>query len=254
MDISDTQKRRYKADQISGDAENTGRYASTHQELLRELEIAVNKYTRYLHEVEMMELAKLSRGYFAVKRAMDLFVGILGLILLLPLFLVVMIIVKVDSRGPVFFSQQRVGKDGKLFKMYKFRTMVVDAESKTGPVWAVENDPRLTLVGRFLRKSKIDEFPQFMNLVKGDMTMVGPRPERPFFVDYFKAKIPGYARRLEVTPGITGLAQLRNGYDRRAVDVIKKLRFDVTYMKKMKLSLDLRLLRETFLAVLKRKL
>jgi lipopolysaccharide/colanic/teichoic acid biosynthesis glycosyltransferase len=224
--------------------------ASAHQELWQELEIVVRKHTRYLYEVERMGEVRLPKPYLLAKRAMDIAVGTIGLAMLSPLFLVVMIMIKIDSRGPVFFSQDRVGKGSKLFKMYKFRTMVTDAEDKTGPVWAVENDPRLTFIGRILRNSKIDEFPQFVNLVKGDMTMVGPRPERPFFVDYFSKKIPGYVRRLEVTPGITGLAQLRNGYDRDAMDVFRKLRFDITYVKKMKLGLDLRLLWDTFLAML----
>jgi lipopolysaccharide/colanic/teichoic acid biosynthesis glycosyltransferase len=170
--------------------------------------------------------------------------------LLSPVFLVVAIMIKIDSRGTVFFNQERVGKGGKLITVYKFRTMVADAEKKTGPTWATENDPRRTLIGRFLRKSKIDEFPQLINLVKGDMTMVGPRPERPFFVNHFVERIPGYSRRLDVTAGITGLAQLRNGYDDSALHVIHKLKYDVDYIKNMKLSTDLKLLAETFLLVL----
>jgi len=226
-------------------------YTPAQQRFYWELEAAVRKHSRYLRGVAEMASVELPRWYLVAKKSMDIFVATVGLILLSPLFLIVAALIKIDSRGPVFFSQERVGKGGKLFRMYKFRTMVADAEKKTGPVWASENDPRLTFIGRFLRKSKIDELPQLVNLIKGDMTMVGPRPERPFFVQQFAGIIPGYTRRLDVTPGLTGPAQLRNGYDRYAIDVIKKLRFDVTYMKRMSLSTDLGLLAETFVAVLK---
>lgn len=221
-------------------------YTSAQQKFHEDLEIAVKEHSQRLQEIVEMASPRLSGWYLAVKRSMDLFVGIVGLILLSPVFFIVAALIKIDSRGAVFFSQKRVGKDGELFMMYKFRTMVANAEKKTGPVWASDNDPRLTFTGRFLRKSKIDEFPQLINLIKGNMTMVGPRPERPFFVSYFSEAIPGYVRRLDVIPGITGLAQLRNGYDHYAVDVIKKLQYDVTYIKNMKLSMDLRLLAKTF--------
>jgi lipopolysaccharide/colanic/teichoic acid biosynthesis glycosyltransferase len=197
---------------------------------------------------------ELDRWYLTIKRGMDLSVAIFGLIILSPLFAVVAAIIKIDSKGPVIFCQERIGKGGKTFKIYKFRTMFNDAEKTTGPVWASENDPRVTLIGRFLRKSKIDELPQLVNLIKGEMSMVGPRPERPFFVSYFSDSVPGYVRRLDITPGITGLAQLRNGYDKCALDVIKKLRFDITYIKKMRLSLDIKLLLETFMSLLKREI
>lgn len=224
---------------------------STQQRFYQELKTAVQEHYQYLRGVaETTRATELPGWYFAAKRGMDIFVGVIGLSLLLPFFLVVTILIKLDSHGPVFFSQERVGKDGKLFMMYKFRTMVTDAEKKTGPVWARENDPRLTFIGRILRKSKVDELPQLANLVKGNMTLVGPRPERPFFVNYFMERVPGYARRLDVLPGITGLAQLRNGYDQDAMDVIRKLRFDVTYIEQMGLWMDLRLLIETFTALL----
>jgi lipopolysaccharide/colanic/teichoic acid biosynthesis glycosyltransferase len=128
--------------------------------------------------------------------------------------------------------------------------MVQDAERRTGPVWAKKEDPRLTVVGKVLRKSKIDELPQLFNVIKGEMSLVGPRPERPCFVEKFAEIVPGYNRRHDVIPGITGLAQLRNGYDSVPKDIYRKLRYDVTYMKKMGMIIDLRLLMETFLAVL----
>ena len=228
-------------------------HSPAQQNFHQELEAVIEKHSVYLWEVMNMPEVKLPTWYLVIKRSMDILVGTLGLILLSPLFLVVAIMIKFDSSGPIFFSQVRVGKKGKLFKIHKFRTMVIDAEEKTGPVWAIENDPRLTYIGKFLRKSKIDEFPQFMNLILGNMTMVGPRPERPFFVDHFIREIPGYIRRLDISPGITGAAQLRNGYDRSAVDIIKKLRFDITYMKKMGLYMDIGILKETFLSVLRGK-
>jgi lipopolysaccharide/colanic/teichoic acid biosynthesis glycosyltransferase len=184
------------------------------------------------------------------KRCFDIFAAIIALILLSPLFLVVAILIKLDSKGPVFFCQERVGKKGRIFRMYKFRTMVQDAERKTGPVWAKKDDPRLTVVGRVLRKTKIDEFPQFFNIIKGDMSLVGPRPERPCFVKRFAEIVPGYERRHDVIPGCTGLAQLRNGYDSTPGDIYRKLRYDVTYINKMSMAIDFRLLTETFLSVL----
>jgi len=238
---------------ISGTGKIFVSYTPAQQRFYQELEAAVRRHSRYLRKVAGMASVELPIWYLVAKRSMDIFVSAAGLILLSPLFLVVAALIKIDSRGPVFFSQERVGKGGKLFKMHKFRTMVADAEKKTGPVWAAESDPRVTFIGRFLRKSKIDELPQLVNLIKGEMSMVGPRPERPFFVEQFANIIPGYTRRLDVTPGLTGPAQLRNGYDRYAIDVIKKLRFDVTYIKKMGLSMDLRLLAETFVSVLKGK-
>ena len=224
------------------------------QEFQRELDAAVRKNYQSLREIAEMSKAKPPGSYLFVKRVMDILVGVLALILLSPVFIVVAVLIKVDSRGAVLFKQERVGKDGRLFMMYKFRTMVADAERKTGPTWAEKNDPRLTFVGKFLRKSKIDEFPQFINLIKGDMTLVGPRPERPFFVDHFMERIPGYARRLDVTAGITGLAQLRNGYDQSALHVIRKLEYDIAYIKDMKLSMDLKLLKETLFSTLMGKL
>jgi lipopolysaccharide/colanic/teichoic acid biosynthesis glycosyltransferase len=212
----------------------------------QELEILVNRHLRYLQSVERIKSVDLSWRYLFFKRVMDLFVGIAGLILFSPMFLFIAILIKLDSSGPVFFIQDRVGKNGKLFKIYKFRTMVYNAEQNTGPVWAIENDPRLTFIGKILRNTKLDEFPQFINIIKGEMSLVGPRPERPIFVNEFIKYIPGYNVRFLVTPGITGIAQLRNGYDRDALNLIRKLRYEVIYIKKMNPSLDLALLLETF--------
>jgi len=224
------------------------------QQFYEELEEAVKKHTRYLNEIKLMPGSNKSKYYLFTKRCMDLTAGIAGSTLLLPFLPIAAIAIKLDSRGPVLYTQKRVGKDGRLFNIYKFRTMIEGAESKTGEVWATENDPRLTLVGRFLRKTKIDELPQFINLIKGDMSMVGPRPERPCFVEEFSNYIPGYRRRLDVIPGITGIAQLRNGYDKDAPKLIRKLRFDITYVKKMNLLLDLKLIAKTVIMSVRGKL
>jgi lipopolysaccharide/colanic/teichoic acid biosynthesis glycosyltransferase len=214
-----------------------------------DLQDAIKCHHQYLHKVEEMRNIPLPRGYLITKRFMDVSVAILGILLLSPLFLIVALLIKIDSKGPVLYGQERVGKNGKLFKIYKFRTMRADAEKQTGPVWATEDDPRITFVGRILRKTKIDEFPQFVNLIKGEMSMVGPRPERPFLVDQFAKIIPGYLHRLDITPGLTGPAQLRNGYNTDAMNVIKKLRYDIFYIKRMNLFMDLRLLVEASISV-----
>lgn len=224
------------------------------QDFYQELQISAKKHAKYLKEVETMKSVDLPKYYLFIKRFIDIIFGIFGLIVSSPIILVVSILIKLDSRGPVFFSQERVGKKGKIFKIYKFRTMVVNAEEKTGPVWATGDDPRVTYIGKGLRKSKIDEIPQFINLIKGDMSLVGPRPERPCFVNEFKKYIPGYERRLDVLPGITGLAQLRNGYDKDASGLIRKLRFEITYIKKMSLKMDIKLIIDTIVYAVKGKL
>ena len=224
------------------------------EDFFYELKADVRKHILYLLEVEGMPYVELPGWYLAVKRGMDIFVGVTGLMILSPLLLVVAAMIKMDSRGSIIYSQERVGKGRQPFKIHKLRTMIRNAEEKTGPEWIPPNDPRITFMGKFLRKSKIDEFPQFVNLIKGEITLVGPRPERPYFVDPFADIIPGYLRRLDVTPGITGAAQLRNGYDRKPIDVIRKLRYDITYMKKMSLSMDLGILWETFWRMLTGKL
>ena len=160
-------------------------------------------------------------------------------IVTLPILATCALLVKLSSKGPVFFKQTRVGQDGKLFEIIKLRTMKVNAEAETGPVWARDNDPRVTLVGRFLRKSHLDELPQVINVLRGEMSLVGPRPERPIFVSEFNTSIPQYYRRLSVKPGITGLAQVRYKYDETMEDVRKKLAYDLLYIRKMCWYLDL---------------
>jgi exopolysaccharide biosynthesis polyprenyl glycosylphosphotransferase len=182
----------------------------------------------------------------SAKRLMDIVVSILILTLSAPLWIFVAIAIKLNSPGPLVYSQDRVGKDGKLFKMHKFRSMFKDAEAKTGPVWATSNDPRVTSVGRFLRKTRLDEIPQFMDVLRGDMSLVGPRPERPHFVEQLAKEIPLYKRRLSVKPGITGWAQIKQGYDTSIDDVRSKVRYDLFYIENMSFRMDIKILLMTF--------
>ena len=185
-----------------------------------------------------------------IKRLIDILVSSLALLLLLPLILSIMILIKIESRGRVLFKQDRVGKDGKIFSLYKFRSMRKDAEKYTGPVLADSDDKRVTKLGRILRKTRLDEIPQLTNVLKGDMSLVGPRPERPFFVEQFKREIPGYVQRLQVRPGITGLAQVHSTYE---ISARSKLRYDLLYVRKHSLFLDLEIILRTIGVILRRK-
>jgi exopolysaccharide biosynthesis polyprenyl glycosylphosphotransferase len=166
-------------------------------------------------------------------------IGALGLVLFLPLMLLTALAVKISSKGPILYRQHRVGVNGKLFYVYKFRSMYVDAEARTGAVWAKKNDPRITAVGKWLRKLRLDELPQFWNVVRGDMAIVGPRPERPEFVEILAQQIPYYRQRLAVKPGITGWAQINHKYGDTALDAMIKLEYDLYYIKHIGAALDL---------------
>lgn len=196
-----------------------------------------------------MVISFLRRLYALTKRTVDIIGSLLGLIVLSPLLLFTAVLIKLTSKGPVLYSQVRVGKNGKHFSIYKFRTMKVDAEKNTGPVWASKNDNRLTTIGGVLRKSRIDEIPQFVNVLRGDMSLVGPRPERPIFVEQLKSQICDYEKRLDVKPGITGLAQVWHRYDETVEDVRKKIKYDILYIKKACFWTDIRILLRTFLVV-----
>ncbi len=185
----------------------------------------------------------LRKKFITFKRALDLVVASIGLIILSPLFLIVSVLIKIDSPGPAFFNKQRrAGKDGKIFLIWKFRTMRLDAEVGTGPVWAGEDDPRITRLGRFLRKSHIDEIPQLINVFKGEMSLVGPRPERPEMIKEINSRIPNFNQRLKIKPGITGLAQVRYNYGASFKDAARKLEYDILYIKKMCWLLDFRII------------
>jgi exopolysaccharide biosynthesis polyprenyl glycosylphosphotransferase len=189
----------------------------------------------------------------AIKRLMDILVSILVLILGAPIFLVIAIIIKLTSKGPVIYAQERVGRNGKTFTMFKFRTMKQDAEADSGPMWATENDPRVTKVGYWLRKLRLDEMPQLLNVLSGSMSLVGPRPERPHFVDQFKVQIPLYTRRLRVRPGITGWAQVKWKYDESLADVKEKTKYDLYYVENISLMMDMKILINTILTMVKGK-
>jgi len=188
-----------------------------------------------------------------VKRLSDLVFSLFVLLGFLPLWIVVAIAIKIDSRGPLFYKQKRVGMNGKIYSMIKFRSMVHGAEKMTGPVWATWDDSRVTRVGRFMRRTRIDEIPQLLNVIKGDMSWVGPRPERPFFVEKFKKEIPLYTRRLRVRPGITGWAQIKGGYDQTIEHVRQKLTYDLFYIENMSLRMDLKIILVTVYVMLKGK-
>lgn len=184
------------------------------------------------------------------KRLFDIVISLIILVLTLPLFLILVFIVRLTSSGPAVFRQERVGLYGNPFTMYKFRTMYQDAETRSGPVWAKENDPRITPVGYWLRKLRLDEIPQLFNVLKGDMSLVGPRPERQFFVEQFKKEIPLYTRRLRVRPGITGWAQVKWKYDESIEDVKEKTKYDLFYVENMSLRMDFKILINTIYTVI----
>jgi sugar transferase (PEP-CTERM system associated) len=174
----------------------------------------------------------------AIQNFYSVLIGLAGLILFLPLMAVTAIAVKLSSPGPILYRQRRVGVNGKIFNVYKFRSMYVDAEARTGAVWAKKDDPRITPVGRWLRKLRLDELPQFWNVVHGDMAIVGPRPERPEFVDVLAHQIPYYRQRLAVKPGITGWAQINHKYGDTELDAMIKLEYDLYYIKNVAAALD----------------
>jgi len=190
-----------------------------------------------------------ARLQLAFKRVYELVTAAAVLIILLPVIVAVAVAVKLDSRGPVFFKQERVGQNGEIFTVYKFRSMREDAEEQTGPVWAAGDDDRVTRVGRFLRKTRLDEVPQLFNVVRGHMSFVGPRPERPFFVEQLSKEIPYYVKRHAVKPGITGWAQVRYSYGASVEDAKEKLQYDLYYVKNLSLLLDLEVIIDTFKVV-----
>jgi exopolysaccharide biosynthesis polyprenyl glycosylphosphotransferase len=194
---------------------------------------------------------KNGRTYMGVKRVWDFAMALLGLVLTAPLIPLVALAIRLDSPGPVFFKQVRVGRGGKMFKIVKFRTMRHNAEANTGAVWATDRDPRITRVGRFLRKSRLDEIPQLWNVLVGDMSFVGPRPERPEFDEELEREIPFYRARRAVRPGLTGWAQVSYGYGNSLLDSLRKVEYDLYYIKNESLYLDLLILLRTVAVVLK---
>jgi sugar transferase (PEP-CTERM system associated) len=195
---------------------------------------------------------KKSKLTMWVKRVSGLSLSLIGLILLSPLILIISILIKIDSRGRIFYKQERVGESGKIFKLLKFRSMVESAETN-GPVWAGKNDDRITRIGRWIRKWRLDEIPQLVNVLRGDMSFVGPRPERSFFVEKLRKEIPFYDQRFSVKPGITGWAQVKYQYGASKEDALEKLKYDLYYIKNLSPLYDLLIIFETIKVVLSGK-
>lgn len=183
--------------------------------------------------------------YNITKRTFDLIFSLVFLILLSPIMIITAIAVKIDSKGPAFYKQERLGLDGISFVMYKFRSMSIDAE-RDGACWATKDDPRITRVGKIIRKIRLDELPQLINILKGNMSFVGPRPEREIFYDEFEKYIPGFRNRLQVLPGLTGWAQVNGGYD---LGPKEKLEYDMEYIQNRSLILDIKCIFKTFKVV-----
>jgi exopolysaccharide biosynthesis polyprenyl glycosylphosphotransferase len=191
-----------------------------------------------------------------VKRWLDIGISLTAFVLFLflsPFWIPLLIVMQFTAPGPVFYTQERVGKNGKTFKIYKFRTMIKDAEKVTGPVWATDDDPRIPMSGKIMRRFRMDEIPQIINILNGTMSIVGPRPERPHFVEMLRKEIPLYSRRLRIRPGLTGWAQVKGEYDQTIEDVKKKLEFDLFYIENMSLRMDIKIMINTILVMLKGK-
>jgi exopolysaccharide biosynthesis polyprenyl glycosylphosphotransferase len=190
-----------------------------------------------------------SKGILLLKRMFDIVLSVIGLVLSIPLILVIIILIKSTSKGPFLLQQIRVGQMNRDFVMYKFRTMYENAEMMSGAVWAQEEDPRVTSVGKVLRRLRLDEIPQFWNVLKGDMSFVGPRPERPMFVNELKKEIPYYGERHSVKPGITGWAQIKYKYGASNEDALRKLEYDLFYIKNMSILFDMYIVSKTIKAI-----
>lgn len=195
---------------------------------------------------------ELSRRHVMATRILSVLLSLSALLILAPVMLVVMVWIKIDSPGPVFFRQERVGRNGQPFILWKFRSMCVHAERETGPVWSQKNDPRVTRLGRFLRRSRLDEVPQLYNVLRGDMSLIGPRPERPGFVNELSATTPYYKIRHAVMPGLTGWAQINYAYANSIEDSVEKLQYDLFYVKHRSIALDLIIAFETIKTILVR--
>lgn len=207
--------------------------------------------TNQLYGVPLIEVMPqiMSHGSLMIKRGIDLSLSFMILFFAFPVLALSALLIKLNSKGGVFYLQTRIGRNGKQFTMYKFRTMFRDAE-EYGPEWAGERDPRITRVGKMLRKIYIDELPQLINVIKNDMSIVGPRPERPHFVDLLSKEIPYYYKRMSVKPGITGWAQVKHKYDSSLDDVKEKLQYDFYYIENMSLKLDFKIMINTILVVI----
>jgi exopolysaccharide biosynthesis polyprenyl glycosylphosphotransferase len=207
--------------------------------------------TNQIYGIPLIEVMPeiMPYGSKLFKRILDVGISLFLVILLSPILILIALLIKITSKGPVFYKQIRVGRNGKLFNMYKFRSMYKDAE-EYGPEWAGESDPRITSIGRVIRKIYIDEAPQFINVLRNEMSIVGPRPERPYFVEMLRKEIPYYYKRLSIKPGITGWAQIKHKYDSSLDDVREKLKYDFYYIENMSLKLDFKIIINTFLVII----
>ncbi|ACK60908.1 exopolysaccharide biosynthesis polyprenyl glycosylphosphotransferase [Bacillus cereus] len=185
-------------------------------------------------------------NYILLKRIVESIMAICGIFILSPVLIIISILIKIDSKGPIIYSQERLGVNGKRFRVLKFRSMVVDAE-KGGPQWATKDDNRITKFGHFIRKTRIDELPQLLNILRGDMGIIGPRPERPIFTEKFSEEIPNFRDRLVIRPGLTGWAQVNGGYD---ITPREKFELDMYYIKNMSVLLDMKILVKTIKVVI----
>ena len=202
------------------------------------------KFNAAIKEIEISN--KKSFVFRFLKRTLDLVFSLAAFIVTLPFVLFFILLIKLESPGPALFIQERVGLNGKTFKIFKLRTMRSDAEAN-GPQWATTDDPRITKLGKFLRKTRIDELPQFINVIRGDMSIVGPRPERAFFIVKFNHEVPGFTNRLVVKPGLTGWAQVNGGYE---LTPKEKLDLDLYYIDNQSLGLDFQIMFKTVSVVL----
>jgi sugar transferase (PEP-CTERM system associated) len=193
---------------------------------------------------------RLGRHHWFLRRNFSMLLALTLTLLTLPVIPFVVLLIKMTSPGPVLFRQKRVGLQGRIFDCYKFRSMRPDAEADTGPTWACDDDPRITTVGKFLRRTRLDEIPQIWNVLRGDMAFVGPRPERPEFVAKLSEQIPYYSIRHSVRPGITGWAQINYGYGSSVEEAKEKLRFDLYYIRNVSIMLDLMIVLYTLRAVI----
>ncbi|MRR13755.1 hypothetical protein EG835_15200 [bacterium] len=211
-------------------------------------EIFIGTVDSMVADIPLMEITRTGspRWFGAAKRIVDLVGALVLLVALSPVLLIAAVAILLSMGTPVMFRQERVGKEMRPFTLLKLRTMVREAEADTGPVLACDDDPRITPLGRFLRTYRVDELPQLVNILRGEMSFVGPRPERPYFVDQHLRDIPGYRERFRIKPGVTGLAQVSGGY---ATTAERKLKYDLIYMYHQNLSMDLQIVIETLRVV-----
>ena len=208
-----------------------------------EIDLEINKLNSEINK--KIDLSTVL--YLTIKRVIDILVAVIGIIITSPIMLMTSVLIKLETKGPIIFKQVRLGKNGQKFIMYKFRSMIKNAEKDTGATWAKKDDCRVTNIGKFIRKTRIDELPQFINILNGDMTLIGPRPERPCLTNEFHNKYCGFKNRLAVKPGVTGLAQVKGGYE---MTPGQKLRFDLLYIKKRNLLLDIEIIIRTIIVII----